>query len=114
MSDQIFKPVAICHECSKFKICGEECNHCTKNINFSTDVAKYAIAIKTAIKCWQDVDCEEHDDLCQPRLKEFAIKILELQNKIEILKSAINKHKNTKQEPDPKDFELWNILASDA
>lgn len=110
MSDQIFKPVAICHVCSKFKICGEDCASCTENINFSTNVAKYAVAMKAAMKCWQDVDCEEHDELCQPRLKEFAIKILELQSNIELLKSAIIKHRNNKDNPDKNDIELWNSL----
>lgn len=111
MSD-IFKTVAICVTCGKNMVCGEECQYCKykQDANLSTTMAKYAQAMKEAINCWRQGECAEHEIPCQPTLKEFAIKIYDMQQQISTFKKAILTHKSTKNNPDEVDLLLWELL----
>lgn len=104
------KTVAICTFCKQVVVCGEICRNC--NIDANLKFAKYAGSLKEAINCWNKAECDEHKDYCQPKVQEFAAKLLELKNKIEKLESAIRIHKLQKQNPDAVDQILWEHLEN--
>jgi hypothetical protein len=102
------KVISICFYCGYAKFAGEDCAGCATEKKFR--IEKYAGALKTAVKCWQDADCNEHQAPCHAALKEFADKILELQNRIEILENGIIKHRDKKQNKDDADKDLWKLI----
>lgn len=111
MSNENFKPVALCAKCNKFVVCGEDCKYCSEDKSGEAlRIAKYAVAMKEAVNCWAKADCQEHNQPCQPTLKEFAIKILELQDTISNYQKAIINHKAKKTISDEADEVLWNII----
>lgn len=111
MNNENFKPVALCTKCNKFVVCGEDCKYCSEDKwPESLRIVKYAVAMKEAINCWAKADCEEHSQPCQPTLKEFAIKILELQDTISEYQRAIINHKAQKTMSDEVDETLWKII----
>lgn len=101
--------VAICTVCKSVIVCGESCRNCGVAVD-NLKIAKYTNSLKEAMRCWNSVECDDHKDLCQPKVKEFAIKLLELQNKIEKLESLIRSHKYNKKNPDSVDQSLWEYL----
>lgn len=98
--------VAICTECGKCKTCGEECVSCKSGFD---KITGYAGALKEAVSCWQNAECQEHIVPCKPTLKEFAEKFLELQKRISVLESGIRSHKELKLTPDDHDKNLWEL-----
>ena len=110
MTQNYYKSVSICINCGKCKVCGEDCKNCTSKSDLSNATAKYAVALKEAVQCWQDAKCEDHAELCKPTLREFAEKFLEMRSRIEKLESGILTHKEIKQNPDDFDKSLWNLV----
>lgn len=100
--------VAICTECGKCKTCGEECQNCRSGTNKITD---YAGALKAAVACWQSAECKEHVVPCKLTLKEFAEKLMGLQQRISLLETAIRSHKELKKLPDEHDKSLWEFVG---
>jgi hypothetical protein len=99
--------VAICTDCGKCKTCGEECPNCKSGLDKFTD---YAGALKEAVACWQNAECKEHAIPCKLTLKEFAEKLMEIQQRISVLESAIRSHKELKEVPDEHDKSLWEFI----
>lgn len=105
-----YKVLAICTNCGKCKTCGENCQNCNDHANYVSKTVKYAGALKDAIKCWKNADCEEHNVPCKPTVREFAEKIMQMQERIDKLESGIRSHKEIKQTPDACDAGLWDLL----
>jgi hypothetical protein len=101
----------ICNVCHKAHKCGDICQGKEVDSNQAVVFAKYATAMKEAINCWQNADCDEHQSVCQPKVKEFAHKIMELQDRVNLLESAIIKHRDNKKDPNQQDVDLWRILT---
>jgi hypothetical protein len=101
------KILAICADCNKTYYTGENCK-CSKNDDIA--IAKYAQAMQSAIKCWSDANCDEHQTPCKPTVKEFAITIFELNKKIELLENAIKSHKQLNNNPDENDNRLYGLI----
>lgn len=110
MNEKTSKVIAICSTCNNPYYCGENCGYCSKNSIDDLKIAKYAAAMKEAVECWQNGDCNEHNVVCKPKVKEFAIKIFELQQKIKLFETAINDHKLNTKVPDENDYKLWGCL----
>lgn len=75
-------------------------------------MAKYALALKQALLCWENGNCEEHRIPCKSALKEFAEKFFSYEKKIDILLKAVNEHKSKKTNPDEQDLVLWETLEN--
>jgi hypothetical protein len=88
----------------------ESCDFCHNCYEAKTDFIKFAQAMKTAVGCWQDANCREHQTPCKPTLKTFAEKIVLLQNRIGELELAILSHREKKESPDETDKILWDQL----
>jgi hypothetical protein len=73
----------------------------------SIEIAKYAMALKDALKCWTDANCEEHRVPCKGALKEFAEKFFLYDKKLDALLKALEEHKAKKTSPDEYDLQLW-------
>lgn len=73
-------------------------------------MAEYALALKQALLCWENGNCEEHRVPCTSALKEFAEKLIFLQDRIKKLESGIIAHRDAKESPDDNDQKLWKIL----
>lgn len=104
------KVLAICTECGKCKVCGEECVGCKSACNLSGRIVDYTQALKEAVVCWQNAGCDEHVVPCKVTLREFAEKFVTFQKRIDVLESAIRSHKELKKDPDKMDENLWQIL----
>jgi hypothetical protein len=102
--------IAICNICGKNKICGQTCSNCYDDSNISVYMAKYAVAMKEALQCWREGECEEHEIPCQPTIKQFATKLYHMNARIKALEVAIESHQKNKQNPDAVDSDLWKIL----
>lgn len=73
-------------------------------------MAKYTIALKQALSCWENGNCEEHRIPCTSALREFAEKFFAYDKKIDCLLKAVKEHKIKKVNPDEFDLELWKKL----
>lgn len=107
-----YKQVSICNSCGTLRTYGEVCQECEK-VAWNTDslnFAKYAGAVKDVVSCWQKADCDDHKELCQSITKEVASKIYEFKKRIEVLESAIRKHKSKTQDGTEEDKELWDCI----
>ena len=105
------KVLATCVECGKCKTCGEECLSCNSTQNFSSQIVDYTQALKEAVVCWQNANCDEHMVPCKATLKEFAEKFVTFQQRIDVLESAIRSHKELKKDSDEVDTNLWQMLT---
>ena len=74
------------------------------------EIAKYALALKSALACWHDAGCKEHEVPCKATLREFAQEFFSFQNKIEELEKAIRVHKEKNVNPDANDIELYKLI----
>jgi hypothetical protein len=74
------------------------------------EIAKYAVALKTAINCWNEAGCKEHEIPCKATLKEFAQEFFSFHKKIEELQKAIRTHKNNNLSPDDNDNKLYKLI----
>lgn len=74
------------------------------------ELAKYALALKSALACWNDAGCKEHQVPCKATLREFAQEFFSYQRKIEDLEKAIRTHKNNNVSPDENDNELYKLV----
>lgn len=101
----------ICNICHKSHKCGDLCENKEIDSNQAIIFAKYATAMKEAISCWNSADCDEHQSICQPKVKEYAHKIMELQDRVRVLESAIIRHKDGKKDPTQHDVDLWRVLS---
>jgi hypothetical protein len=104
------KVLAICIECGRCKACGEECTGCKSSQNSNGQIIDYSQALKEAVVCWQNANCDEHLVPCKATLKEFAEKFVTFQKRIDVLESAIRSHKELKKTSDDLDVNLWQIL----
>lgn len=76
----------------------------------SLAVAKYAVALKSALNCWNDAGCKEHEVPCKATLREFAQEFFAFQTRIEELEKAIRAHKTKNVNPDDNDNELYKLI----
>ena len=76
----------------------------------SLAVAKYAVALKAALNCWNDAGCKEHEVPCKATLREFAQEFFSFQTRIEELEKAIRVHKEKNVNPDANDIELYKLI----
>jgi hypothetical protein len=74
------------------------------------EIAKYAVALKSAMDCWKDAGCKEHEVPCKATLREFAQEFFSFQSKIEALEKAIRAHKLKNVNPDDNDLELYKLI----
>lgn len=112
MNENNYRPMAICSFCKSNILCGETCKKCSADKNIH--IANYAVAVKEAIGCWQDANCQEHEIPCQPTVREFAEKLMKLNHKIRNLEMAILNHKFAKKNADEVDNKLWSIMVQGA
>jgi len=76
----------------------------------SVDIAKYAVALKAALSCWNDAGCKEHEVPCKATLREFAQEFFAFQKRIEEMEKAIRTHKINNVSPDENDMELYKLI----
>lgn len=98
-----------CTVCKKQQTANSKCENCI-GTNSDVEIARYAMALKTAMKCWKEAFCAEHEAPCAQKLQKFAQTLVDLETRIDKLEVAIIAHKGNNAAPTDNDLKLYKLI----